>query len=99
VVDRAGPGALRARLGASLLPGELAREAIRAHATQRAGGPAVGLGWLLNRPKDVSGQVGGGPAASSSLIVVPGTGRVSVVMTSRMVPIEPVNARLVRPIA
>jgi hypothetical protein len=43
--------------------------------------------------------VGGGPAASSSLIVVPGTGRVSVVMTSRMVPIEPVNARLVRPIA
>jgi CubicO group peptidase (beta-lactamase class C family) len=84
---------------ASLLPGVLAREAIRAQAAQRAGGPEVGLGWLLNRPKDVSGQVGGGPAASSSLIVVPSTGRVSVAMTSRMVPIEPVNARLVKPIA
>jgi CubicO group peptidase (beta-lactamase class C family) len=57
------PDLVRFGLGwASLLPGELAREAIRAHATQRAGGPEVGLGWLLNRPKDVSGQVGGGPA-------------------------------------
>ena len=94
------PDLVRFGLGwASLLPGELAREATRPHAVQRAGGPEVGLGWLLNRPRDVSGQVGGGPAASSSLIVVPSTGRVSVAMTSRMVPIEPVNARLARIIA
>jgi hypothetical protein len=64
-----------------------------------AGGPEVGLGWLLNRAKDVRGQVGGGFAASLSLIAVPSTGRVSVAMTSRVVPIEPVNARLARPIA
>jgi CubicO group peptidase (beta-lactamase class C family) len=84
---------------AALLPGDLAREAIRPQAEQRADGPEVGLGWLLNRPKDVSGQAGGGPAAASSLIVVPSSGRVSVTMTNRMVPIEPVNARLVRPAA
>jgi CubicO group peptidase (beta-lactamase class C family) len=84
---------------AALLPGDLAREAIRPQAAQRAGGPEVGLGWLLNRPKDVSGQAGGGPAAASSLIVVPSSGRVSVTMTNRMVPIEPVNARLVRQVA
>ncbi|HEY3981975.1 MAG TPA: serine hydrolase domain-containing protein [Streptosporangiaceae bacterium] len=91
------PDLVRFGLGwASLLPGGLAREAIRAHAVQRDGGPEAGLGWLLNRAKDASGQVGGGPASSSSLIVAPSTGRVSVTMTSRMVPIEPVNARLAR---
>jgi CubicO group peptidase (beta-lactamase class C family) len=94
------PDLVRFGLGwAALLPGELARQAVRPHAEQRSGGPEAGLGWLLNRPKDVGGQVGSGPAAASSLIIVLSSGQVSVTMTNRLVPIEPVNARLVRPIA
>jgi hypothetical protein len=94
------PDLVRFGLGwASLLPRGPAREAVRAQAAQREGGPEIGLGWLLNRPRDASGQAGLGPAAAASLIVAPGSGRVSVAMTSRLVPIEPVNARLVRPVA
>jgi CubicO group peptidase (beta-lactamase class C family) len=93
------PDLVRFGLGwAALLPGELAREAVRPHAEQRPGGPEVGLGWLLNRPGDVSGQFSAGPASASSLIIVLSTGQVSVAMTNRRVPIEPVNARLVRPV-
>ena len=41
----------------------------------------------------------GGPGAASSLIVRLGTGQPSVALANRRVPIEPVNARLVRPAA
>jgi hypothetical protein len=34
-----------------------------------------------------------------SLIVRPGTGQASAVLTNRLLPIEPVNARLVRSMA
>lgn len=86
------------RAWASLLPDELAREALRPHAAQGNTGAEVGLGWLLNWPKDVCGHTGGGPAAASSLIVTQSSGQVGVAMTSRLVPIEPVTARLIRPI-
>jgi hypothetical protein len=39
------------------------------------------------------------PGATASLIVRLGTGQASVALASRRVPIEPVNARLVRPAA
>ena len=84
---------------ASLLPDELAREALRPHVAQDTAGAAhVGLGWLINPAKDVSGHTGGGPGAASSLIVTLSSGQVGVAMTNRLVPIEPVTARLVRPI-
>jgi CubicO group peptidase (beta-lactamase class C family) len=82
----------------SLLPGELAREALRPHATQGTTTAQIGLGWLLNLGKDVTGHSGGGPSAAASLIVAPSDGRVSVALASRLVPIEPVNAGMLRPI-
>jgi len=59
----------------------------------------MGLGWLLNEPKDLGGHAGGGPGAAVSLIIRLGTGQPSVALANRQVPIEPVNARLVRRIA
>ena len=82
---------------ASLLPAALTREALRPHADRDPSGAQIGLGWLLHRPKDVAGHADGGPGASASLLVQLSTGRASVAMTSRLVPIEPVNARLLRP--
>jgi CubicO group peptidase (beta-lactamase class C family) len=83
----------------SLLSGELGREALRPQAAQPSAGAAVGLGWLVNGAKDVHGHAGAGPGAATSLIIRPGAGITTVACTNRMVPIEPVNARLVRPIA
>lgn len=84
---------------AGLLPRALAREALRPHADQPAGGARAGLGWMLNPDKDVAGHPAVGPGAAASLIVRASTGAVGVALTNRSVPIEPVNARLMRPIA
>ena len=83
----------------SLLPAALAREALRPHADRDPSGAQIGLGWLLHRPKGVAGHAGGGPGAATSLIIGLDTGRATVAMSNRLVPIEPVNARLLRPIA
>ena len=81
-----------------LLPGELVAEAVRPQvAPVRPGAAEVGLGWLVNPAKDVSGHPGSGPGAAASLIVGRGSGQVTVALTNRMVSIEPVNARLARP--
>jgi CubicO group peptidase (beta-lactamase class C family) len=84
---------------ASLLPPGLAREALRPQADRDSTGAQMGLGWLLNEPKDVGGHAGGGPGAASSLIVRLSTGQPGVALANRLVPIEPVNARLVRAFA
>lgn len=83
---------------ASLLPAGLAREALRPQADRDSTGARMGLGWLLNEPKDVGGHAGGGPGAAASLIIRLSTGQPSVALANRLVPIEPVNARLVRPV-
>jgi CubicO group peptidase (beta-lactamase class C family) len=79
----------------TLLPGELAEQALRPHAQQYDSAAEIGLGWLLRRPMDAVGHNGGGPGSSASLITRPGTGRTSVVLTNRLVPVEPANARLI----
>jgi CubicO group peptidase (beta-lactamase class C family) len=84
---------------ASLLPAGLAREALRPQVDRDATGARMGLGWLLNEPKGVGGHAGEGPGAAASLIIRLGTGQPSVALANRLVPIEPVNARLVRSIA
>jgi CubicO group peptidase (beta-lactamase class C family) len=84
---------------ASLLPAGLAREALRPQVDRDSTGARMGLGWLLNEPKDVGGHAGGGPGAAASLIIRLGTGQPSVALANRLVPIEPVNARLVLPTA
>ncbi len=83
---------------ASLLPGELAREALRPHADRDPAGAQIGLGWLLHQPKDLCGHAGGGPGAASSLLRRLSDGQITVALANRLVPIEPVNARLVPPV-
>jgi CubicO group peptidase (beta-lactamase class C family) len=80
----------------TLLPGELAEQALRPHVQQYDSAAEIGLGWLLRRPMDFAGHAGAGPGSSISLITRPGTGRTSVVLTNRQVLVEPTNARLVR---
>jgi CubicO group peptidase (beta-lactamase class C family) len=82
---------------ASLLPSELAREALRPQADRDPDGAQMGLGWLLHRPKDLCGHAGGGLGAAASLLCRLSDGQTSVALTNRLVPIEPVNVRLVRP--
>ena len=82
---------------ASLLPGALAREALRPQADRDPDGAQMGLGWLLHEPKDLCGHAGGGLGAAASLLCRFSDGQTSVALTNRLVPIEPVNVRLVRP--
>jgi CubicO group peptidase (beta-lactamase class C family) len=91
-----------ARFGAgwsSLLPAELAAEALRPQAPRGEGSAAMGLGWATHPDKDLAGIAGGGPGAGTSLLVALSTGRVSVTMANRFVPMEPVNARVLGLIA
>jgi CubicO group peptidase (beta-lactamase class C family) len=81
----------------TLLPAELAADAVRSHAALRTPGADVGLGWLRNPTTGVYGHPGAGPSAASSLIVRAGSGAVTVAATNRLVPVEPVNAQLNRP--
>jgi len=84
----------------TLLPGELAREALRPQAARDDLGGQVGLGWMLMLPKDVAGHPGAGPGFSASLIIRPGLGSGPyVVFTNRQVLVEPVNERLAFPLA
>ncbi|HEX6354905.1 serine hydrolase domain-containing protein [Actinophytocola sp.] len=80
----------------SLLPDELAREALSPQA-EFEGGDA-GLGWGLVRPKDIAGHPGAGPGFSASLIIRPSTGQTWVVVTNRKVLVEPINERLALPL-
>lgn len=82
----------------TLLPGELADQALRPHASRGDAGAEIGLGWLLQRPKGVVGHAGSGPGSSASLIVQPGTRRSSVVLTNRLTTVEAANVRLIRPL-
>jgi CubicO group peptidase (beta-lactamase class C family) len=80
----------------TLLPGELAAQALRPHAQQYDSAAEIGLGWLLRHPEDAAGHAGAIPGSSASLITRPSSGRTSVVLTNRQVLVEPVNARLIR---
>lgn len=84
---------------AGLLPAELAREALRPHATQGQTRAQVGLGWLLNPAAGFGGHMGYGPAAAASLIVRLDDGQAGVALTNRTVPIETVNIRVLRSVA
>jgi CubicO group peptidase (beta-lactamase class C family) len=81
----------------ALPPTELAQDAVRPHAAQRAAGADVGLGWLCNTSAGVYGHAGAGQGVATSLIVRVDNGAVTIALTNRLVPIEPVNARLNRP--
>jgi CubicO group peptidase (beta-lactamase class C family) len=80
----------------TLLPADRVEEALRPHAG--SGSAKVGLGWLVNPGGDLYGHSGAGPGAGTSLLIGLSTGKVTVTATNRHVPMEPVNARLRRPI-
>ncbi len=80
---------------ASLLPGDLAREAVTPH-SRRPGGVQVGLGWHINVASNLAGHPGGGIGGASSLVVALDHGQVHVAMTNRRVTAEPVNGRVMR---
>lgn len=91
-----------ARFGAawgSLLPAELAAEALSPQAPPPDSGPGCGLGWPLAPGGNLAGLVGGASGMVASLLIEPGSGRVSVAMASRLTPsaIERFNARLLCP--
>jgi CubicO group peptidase (beta-lactamase class C family) len=86
----------------SLLPAALAREALR---PQTTGGPVrgrdFGLGWVVGPRGDVAGMAASGPGASASLLVRDparpgGCGQVQVALANRLIPIEPLNLRVLR---
>jgi CubicO group peptidase (beta-lactamase class C family) len=78
-----------------LLPAELASEALRPQLT-RPDQVEVGLGWIVNQKRGVHGHAGGGRGGASSLIVSAGGARVHIALTNRLIPIEPVNARVLK---
>ncbi|MEY9848227.1 serine hydrolase domain-containing protein [Streptacidiphilus sp. MAP5-3] len=80
----------------SLLPAELAEQALTPQATRDDSGAQIGLGWLLHLTRDAVGHAGGGDASATSLLVRPSTGQVGVVHANRQIPAEPINAKLVR---
>jgi CubicO group peptidase (beta-lactamase class C family) len=91
-----------ARFGAtwgSLLPADLAAEALRPQAPDGNSGPRIGLGWPLHPSGDLAGLVGGAPGLNASLLIAPGSSHAGVTMASRLIPtaIEQVNCRLLRP--
>jgi CubicO group peptidase (beta-lactamase class C family) len=83
----------------SLLPGALAREAFRPQATVARTGVRVGLGWYLNESRGVMGLAGGGPGRSASLVVRVGDQVTLAAFTNRLIPIEPVNGRVMAAIS
>ncbi len=91
-----GPDLVRFGAGwRTLLPAELAMEALRPQAQMHDTNEKPGLGWLL-RPSGHAHHAGRGPGSSASLLMDTGTGRTSVTLTNRFILVEVVNTRLVR---
>jgi len=92
-------GADLVRLGtgwSSLLPAALAREALTPQVAPEPGGRRVGLGWLISPRGDVAVHAGAGPGATASLLVRIRDNQVHLTMTNRMIPIDPINDRVLR---
>jgi CubicO group peptidase (beta-lactamase class C family) len=80
----------------TLLPDELAREALTPQADRLPGGGQIGLGWMLNAVNGTAGLRGTGPGFALSMFVHLDSGQACVALTNRQVPIETLNARLIR---
>jgi len=87
-----------ARTWPGLLPADLAAEAVRPQATRPDDGVQVGLGWIVNQAQGLTGHTGGGRGGSSSLLVTDG-GRIHLALTNRLLPIEPVNKKVLEAVS
>jgi CubicO group peptidase (beta-lactamase class C family) len=92
-------GADLVRLGlgwSSLLPGALAHEALTPQADPGPGGVRAGLGWLITPRGDVATHAGANFDATAALTSRLSGQRTHVVLTSRMIPVNTIEARLLR---
>jgi CubicO group peptidase (beta-lactamase class C family) len=87
-----------ARAWRGLLPADLAAEAVRPQATGPDDGVQMGLGWIVNQAKGLTGHTGGGRGGSTSLIVA-ASGRIHLALTNRLIPIEPVNKKVLEAVS
>jgi CubicO group peptidase (beta-lactamase class C family) len=87
-----------ARAWRELLPADLAAEAVRPQATRPDDGVQIGLGWIVNQAQGLTGHTGGGRGGSSSLIVA-ASGRIHLALTNRLIPIEPVNKKVLEAVS
>jgi CubicO group peptidase (beta-lactamase class C family) len=87
------------RLGtgwSSLLPAELAREAVTPQAAAEADGVRAGLGWLI-RPRGDTALLGGiGPDGVATLTIRLRDNRTHLIAASRLVPLDAVDDQLLR---
>jgi CubicO group peptidase (beta-lactamase class C family) len=87
------------RLGtgwSSLLPAELAGEAVRPQTGPMPGGQRMGLGWIISPRGDLAVHAGAAPPASTFLRLHIRTGQVQVILASRLIWLSPLNDRLLR---
>ena len=87
------------RLGtgwSSLLPAELAGEAVRPQTDPMPGGQRMGLGWVISPRGDLAVHAGAAPPASTFLRLHIRTGQVQVILASRLIWLGPLNDRLLR---
>ena len=92
-------GADLVRLGLgwpALLPAPLAHEALTPQVSGDLEGPVTGLGWLLSPRGDLAIHAGAGPDATATLGLRIRDHRTHVVLTSRMIPVNAIEARLLR---
>jgi CubicO group peptidase (beta-lactamase class C family) len=92
-------GADLVRLGlgwSSLLPGALAHEALTPQTEPGQGGARVGLGWLITSRGDVATHAGATFDATATVTSRLRDQRTHVVLTSRLVPVNSVETRLLR---
>jgi CubicO group peptidase (beta-lactamase class C family) len=92
-------GADLVRLGlgwSSLLPEALAHEALTPQTDPGPGGARVGLGWLITPRGDVATHAGTNVDATATVTCRIRDQRTHVVLTSRLIPVNSIEARLLR---
>jgi len=92
-------GADLVRLGlgwSSLLPEALAHEALTPQTDPGPGGARVGLGWIITPRGDVATHAGANNDATATLTTRIRDQRTHVVLTSRLIPVNTIETRLLR---
>jgi CubicO group peptidase (beta-lactamase class C family) len=92
-------GADLVRLGlgwSSLIPEALAHEALTPQTDPGPGGARVGLGWFITPRGDVATQAGANFDATAAVTIRLRDQRTHVVLTSRLIPVNSIETRLLR---